>query len=183
LAYALHLGRRPECLLGLLSACTDSPVGRRERRAGSLDRPELVRRPLRTLVARHREPYHRPAYGGSKSWLARAGGEYAERRAAAERQVSTWEWWTRPGRTIEPLYPQRHGWPVGKRLSKSPKRPTLQNTAYGLDAENRVVVEREYIYQGRGLASDYDNTDLAKALRRALGASRYAALERKRWVP
>jgi hypothetical protein len=84
------------------------------------------------------------------AWLARADGEYAARQAAAEAQVATREWWTHPGRTVQPLYRQRHGSPVGRRLSKPPRKPTLQNAFYGLDARGRVVVEHEYIYKGRG---------------------------------
>ena len=87
---------------------------------------------------------------GLDALFARARREYAAREAKAKKLVATWEWWTKPGRTIEPLWQQRHGWPVGKRMSKPPAKPALQQTRYGLDRDGRVVIEHEYIYQGRG---------------------------------
>jgi hypothetical protein len=85
-----------------------------------------------------------------KSVLARAPQEYRTRKARAEKAVVRWEWWSKPRYPLDPLYNERNGWPVGRRMTKAPLEPTLQHTRSGFDAEGRVRVDREYIFEGRG---------------------------------
>ena len=87
-----------------------------------------------------------------RSWLERAGGEYARRKKLAEKRVVRWEWATWQDRSIEPLYFEMCKFARGKRLPRPPRRIEQGYVAYGLDAEDRVVVERTYseiVHRGR----------------------------------
>jgi hypothetical protein len=77
-----------------------------------------------------------------RQWLARAKSEYAERKGTAERRVVRWEWATSDDRSIEPFYFERGKYSRGKPLSGAVVN--AGNIAYGLDAEGRTVVERQY---------------------------------------
>jgi hypothetical protein len=74
-----------------------------------------------------------------------ADKEYAKRKKAAEKAVVRWEWAQKEDRNIEPLFFERLNLKRGKRMKTPPAHPKMFNTAYGLDGEDRVVVERGYV--------------------------------------
>jgi hypothetical protein len=74
-----------------------------------------------------------------------AGDTYAERKRAAERAVERWEYMTHPGRQLEPGYFERNSkFTRGRKLKALPatRKPNWGVTAYGLDANGRIVLER-----------------------------------------
>ena len=82
-------------------------------------------------------------------WLEHAKGEYAARKKTAEARVVRWEWFTSGDRALQPFYFERNRFSRGKRLLIEPSLPREGYVAYGVDAQDRVLVEREYAEHGR----------------------------------
>ncbi|XVQ09492.1 hypothetical protein ACQP1W_44355 [Spirillospora sp. CA-255316] len=77
------------------------------------------------------------------SWLA---GEYAERKAAAEAQVTRWVPYSDGAFETEPLYGLRHRFREGKPVDD----PAKAHYIYGLDGEGRAWAERQAVeFEGR----------------------------------
>lgn len=76
--------------------------------------------------------------------LARAGREYRQRKAAAEKAVVRWEWASQPRYALDPFYFARNKFARG-RVIAAPRRPAEGQVEYGFDAAGRLVVERQYV--------------------------------------
>jgi hypothetical protein len=74
-------------------------------------------------------------------WLEHAKGEYAARKKTAEARVVRWEWFTSDDRALQPFYFERNRFSRGKRLLIEPGLPREGYVAYGVDAQDRVLVE------------------------------------------
>jgi hypothetical protein len=79
-------------------------------------------------------------------WRA-AFGQYANHRQAAEQQVVRWEWARSARHTIRPLFFERYPG-RGRVLESEPDDKSAGAFQYGLDAQDRMVVERVYGYTG-----------------------------------
>jgi hypothetical protein len=78
------------------------------------------------------------------SKLKRAKNEYSKRKKSAEANVLRWQWRTSGDQNLQPFYFERHRFSRGKRLPAKPKTMKEGYVAYGMDAKDRIVVERSY---------------------------------------
>jgi hypothetical protein len=74
--------------------------------------------------------------------FAALGKEYAARKSLSENSVREWRWYTSHWFDLRPLYFESNGWAPGRPLHKTSANPGC--VCCGLDAQGRVVVEREY---------------------------------------
>ena len=78
-----------------------------------------------------------------KGLLKKAGREYETRKSAVERQVVRWEHWSGPAYDPKPLYFERNQRGGAVKRGKPVAKPNARTCAYGFDAKNRVVIDRQ----------------------------------------